>query len=60
MVTLHGAVRHGVFLTAGNGCIDAAVTGYLVDGQLPARDGTCEAGPLTAPARARPLTPDSY
>ena len=43
MVTLQGAFRHGVFLTAGNGCIDAAVTDYLVNGQLPTHDNTCKA-----------------
>lgn len=41
MVTLAGAFRHGVFLTAGNPCVDAAVTGYLVTGRLPNADTTC-------------------
>ncbi|MGJ6965993.1 alpha/beta hydrolase [Streptosporangium sp. G11] len=41
MVTLSGAFRHGVYLAAGNTCVDATVDRYLVDGVLPGGDVTC-------------------
>ncbi|MEN3357112.1 MAG: hypothetical protein V7637_1094 [Mycobacteriales bacterium] len=41
LVTLHGAVRHGVYLDAGNTCADATVNQYLMDGVRPAGDITC-------------------
>ena len=40
-VTLRGAFRHGVYLVAGNACIDAAVDGYLLGGTLPGTDSSC-------------------
>ncbi|MFF2040650.1 alpha/beta hydrolase [Kitasatospora sp. NPDC058170] len=45
MVTLRGAFRHGVYLTAANTCIDTAVSGYLVGGVLPEGDAACDATP---------------
>jgi pimeloyl-ACP methyl ester carboxylesterase len=44
LVTLSGAFRHGVYVNAGNACIDDAVNRYLVDGLLPRADSTCAAG----------------
>ncbi|MFI6925740.1 alpha/beta hydrolase [Nonomuraea spiralis] len=41
MITLNGAFRHGVYLAAGNACVDTKVTSYLVDGVLPGKDVTC-------------------
>ncbi|MEV4303330.1 alpha/beta hydrolase [Nonomuraea sp. NPDC049624] len=41
MITLTGAFRHGVYLAAGDACVDTKVTGYLVDGVLPGKDVTC-------------------
>jgi hypothetical protein len=40
-VTLEDTYRHGVYLSAGNACIDATVRSYLLDGTLPVRDTTC-------------------
>jgi len=48
LVTLRGAFRHGVYLAAGNTCIDTAVDHYLIDGLLPDGDATCTATPSTA------------
>ncbi|MEV4398881.1 alpha/beta hydrolase [Nonomuraea sp. NPDC049607] len=41
MITLNGAFRHGVYLAAGNACVDTKVAGYLADGVLPGEDVTC-------------------
>ncbi|MGW4404877.1 alpha/beta hydrolase [Nonomuraea sp. NPDC004702] len=41
MITLNDAFRHGVYLAAGNACVDTKVTSYLVDGVLPGEDVTC-------------------
>lgn len=41
-VTLANAFRHGVYLFDPAPCVDAAVTGYLLDGTLPATDTVCE------------------
>jgi pimeloyl-ACP methyl ester carboxylesterase len=41
LVTLRGAFRHGVYITAGNPCIDSTVNRYLVDGALPTTDAVC-------------------
>ncbi|MGY0236608.1 alpha/beta hydrolase [Longispora urticae] len=41
MVTVRGAFRHGVYLVAGNTCVDTAVSTYLTTGVLPATDQTC-------------------
>jgi hypothetical protein len=40
-VTLRGAFRHGVYLSAGSACVDTAVDSYLLGGALPATDRTC-------------------
>ena len=40
-LTLHGAFRHGVYLLAGNACVDIAVDAYLVGGAFPGQDRTC-------------------
>jgi pimeloyl-ACP methyl ester carboxylesterase len=40
-LTLRGAFRHGVYLLAGNACVDAAVDAYLVGGALPGSDRSC-------------------
>ena len=48
MVTLPGRFAHGQYLVAGNACVDGTVERYLVDGVLPARDTTCDAGQLGA------------
>ncbi|MEV6525790.1 alpha/beta fold hydrolase [Longispora sp. NPDC051575] len=41
MVTVRGAFRHGVYLVAGNACVDASVSTYLTTGVLPATDKNC-------------------
>ncbi|PWW63325.1 alpha/beta hydrolase [Actinokineospora spheciospongiae] len=41
LVTLRGAFRHGVYLAAGNTCVDTAVRDHLLGGALPATDLTC-------------------
>jgi hypothetical protein len=40
-LTLRGAFRHGVYLVAGNACVDAAVGAYLLGGALPGTDRSC-------------------
>ncbi|MEV1155913.1 alpha/beta hydrolase [Micromonospora chokoriensis] len=39
LLTVEGK-QHGTML-AGNACVDAAVTAYVVDLKVPAKDGTC-------------------
>jgi pimeloyl-ACP methyl ester carboxylesterase len=52
MIALDNAFQHGVFLEAGNTCVDATVENYLLAGALPSRDLTCHrAGPR--PPRTR-------
>jgi pimeloyl-ACP methyl ester carboxylesterase len=48
LVTLRGSFRHGVYVAAGNTCVDTAVNHYLIDGVLPGADTTCTATPSTA------------
>jgi hypothetical protein len=43
MVTVD-AVGHGVYRANGNDCGDAAVTGFLLTAERPARDAYCAAG----------------
>ncbi|MEV7642063.1 alpha/beta hydrolase [Streptomyces rubiginosohelvolus] len=44
MVTAdHGG--HGVYVLGGNTCVDRIVTGFLAEGERPARDMTCAADP---------------
>ncbi|GGX97266.1 alpha/beta hydrolase [Streptomyces hiroshimensis] len=44
---------HGVYL-GGSACADGIVDKYLLSGELPARDVTCERAPLPAPAAQQP------
>jgi hypothetical protein len=48
LVSLRNAYRHGIFLTGGSNCADRAVTTYLVNGKLPARDLVCTTDRPTA------------
>ncbi|MCQ8768266.1 alpha/beta hydrolase [Streptomyces telluris] len=48
LVTATGG-DHGVYL-GGSACTDGIVNKYLLSGELPARDVTCEDAPLPAPA----------
>ncbi|MEK8169786.1 alpha/beta hydrolase [Streptomyces sp. M19] len=48
MVTVLGGEGHGVY-PSGDACVDGPATDYLVTGQLPAKDVTCE---VTADANA--------
>lgn len=41
LVTLENDYSHGVFASRGNPCVDRAVTGYLLAGDLPAADVSC-------------------
>jgi pimeloyl-ACP methyl ester carboxylesterase len=41
MITLDNAFRHGVYLAAGNTCVDTTVEDYLLAGALPGSDLTC-------------------
>ena len=40
-VSLRGAFRHGVYLLAGNACVNTTVDAYLLGGVLPGTDRTC-------------------
>ncbi|MFD9789984.1 alpha/beta hydrolase [Streptomyces sp. NPDC059070] len=52
LVTVTGGGDHGQFQN-GNACVDALVTGYLLDDRVPAGDTACAANPLPAAAAAR-------
>ncbi|MFI8192431.1 alpha/beta hydrolase [Streptomyces sp. NPDC085946] len=41
LLTLDGAIGHGVYGTYGNACVDRTVNAYLVSGDLPEGDPTC-------------------
>ncbi len=41
LVTVPGALQHGIFGEYGNTCADRQVNAYLADGRLPGRDVTC-------------------
>jgi pimeloyl-ACP methyl ester carboxylesterase len=43
MITLDAAFRHGVYLAAGNTCVDRTVENYLLTGALPGADLNCDA-----------------
>lgn len=42
MITLDATFRHGVYLAAGNTCVDTTVENYLLTGSLPSTDLTCD------------------
>lgn len=42
LLTLANTFRHGVFLEAGNACVDNTVKAYLLGGPLPGTDLTCQ------------------
>ncbi|MEV6168326.1 alpha/beta hydrolase [Streptomyces sp. NPDC051954] len=41
LLTLHGAIGHGVYGTYGNACVDAKVNAYLESGRLPDGNPAC-------------------
>ncbi|MGW4409716.1 alpha/beta hydrolase [Nonomuraea sp. NPDC004702] len=41
LLTLRGAIAHGIYGEYGNACVDAKVNAYLATGALPATDQTC-------------------
>ncbi|MEV0585487.1 alpha/beta hydrolase [Nonomuraea sp. NPDC050310] len=53
MLTLIGSYRHGVYVSAGNRCVDTVVGRYLLDGVLPKADTSCTV------SSARPAPPGS-
>ncbi|MEU9048950.1 alpha/beta hydrolase [Streptomyces sp. NPDC048384] len=54
LVTLNDDYSHGVFASRGNACVDGAVAGYLVDGEVPVADVRCAGPGLPVPAAAAP------
>ncbi|MGW1612919.1 alpha/beta hydrolase [Streptomyces sp. NPDC002285] len=54
LVTLDDDYSHGVFASRGNACVDGAVAGYLVDGEVPTADVRCAGPGLPVPAAAAP------
>ncbi|WP_406396973.1 alpha/beta hydrolase [Streptomyces uncialis] len=56
MVTVKGGGGHGVYLSGGSACADAAVASYLRTGKLPASDTTCAPStPRTSRTQQSPL-----
>ena len=50
LLTLEGAIAHGVYGEYGDACVDGTVNAYLVSGRLPAGDPTCRnRQPTSAP-----------
>jgi hypothetical protein len=50
LITVADDGNHGQYARRGNTCVDTAVTGYLLDGALPATNLTC-------PGQPRPNVP---
>ncbi|MFD3519890.1 alpha/beta hydrolase [Streptomyces sp. NPDC058653] len=42
LLTVRGAIGHGMYGEYGNACVDAEVNAYLTSGDLPAEDPTCQ------------------
>ncbi|WP_369056434.1 alpha/beta hydrolase [Kineococcus terrestris] len=55
MITVTGEGDHGVYGTIGNACVDDVVTTFLVTGEAPAGDVTCEGTGIPDPGLARLL-----
>ncbi|GAB2595779.1 alpha/beta hydrolase [Streptomyces capparidis] len=50
LLTLRGAIAHGVYGEYGDACVDAKVNAYLESGTLPAGNVTCHKPPSMGPA----------
>jgi pimeloyl-ACP methyl ester carboxylesterase len=56
LLTVRNEGDHGVYGT-GNACVDDVVEAYLVDGEVPAKDLTCDGLPAPEPAGTRSFAP---